>query len=197
MSKVNETIKTALVLFLITAISALLLAFVNMKTAPLIQINNQKKITDALGTVMATAKDFEAIENIDKYAPVAEKYDGEVQNLYIARSENGDIVGTCGIIETKGYDSGLTTVVGVDTDGKVTEIEIISHNETPGLGANAAKPEFTNRFSGKEKGIEAVKNGATGNDIDAISGATLTSKGVTRSVNCVLEIAEEIGKEGK
>lgn len=195
MSKATETIKTALVLFLITAISALLLAFVNMKTAPLIQINNQKKITDALAAVMTTAKEFEEIKDIDEYTSVAEKYDGEIQNLYIAKSESGDMVGICGIIETKGYDAGLTTAVGVGTDGKVTAIEIISHNETPGLGANAAKPEFTNRFSGKEKGIEAVKNGASGNEIDAISGATMTSKGITRSVNCVLEIAEVIGKE--
>lgn len=196
MNKTIEIIKTALILFLITAIAALLLAIVNMKTAPLIEINNQKKITDALAAIMPEAKNFEEITDVSEYDGIAKKYDGEIQNLYIAKSENGENAGVCAIVETKGYDSGLTTAVGVNNN-KVTAIEIISHNETPGLGANAAKPEFTEQFSGKEKGIEAVKNGASENDIDAISGATLTSKGVTRSVNCVLEIAEQIEKEAE
>ena len=189
MNKTIEIIKTALILFLITAIAALLLAIVNMKTAPLIEINNQKKITDALAAIMPEAKDFEEITDVSEYDGIAKKHDGEIQNLYIAKSENGENAGVCAIVETKGYDSGLTTAVGVNNN-KVTAIEIISHNETPGLGANAAKTEFTEQFSGKEKGIEAVKNGASGNDIDAISG-------VTRSVNCVLEIAEQIEKEAE
>ena len=167
--------------------AALLLAFVNMKTAPLIEINNQKKVTDALNAVMPEAADFEDIEIKDD----------TVQSLYTAKDAQGNTIGVCGVAVTKGYDAGLTTAVGVDTEGKVTAIEIISHNETPGLGANAAKPEFKEQFKGKSAGIEISKTGARDNEIDAMSGATLTSRGVTNGVNAVLDMAAEILKEGK
>ena len=72
-------------------------------------------------------------------------------------------------------------------DGKVTGVKIISSNETPGLGQNAAKPEFLNQYIGKEFEIGVAGD----NEINAISGATMTSDGVTGAVNTLLEIAKE------
>ena len=103
----------------------------------------------------------------------------------------------CAIVETKGYDAGLKSAVGVDRDGRVTGVEIISHKETPGLGANAEKEEFRSQFTGKSGEIAVVKSGAGENEINAISGATMTSNGVARSVNAVIAIAEAVLKERK
>lgn len=195
MKKFVEVVKISVILFLITAIAALLLAFVNMKTAPLIAENNQKKINDALAVVMPSATDFEKVENTDTAEKIAENYGAEIDSVYMAKNAD-NTVGVCAIVVTKGYDAGLTTAVGVSLEGKVEAIEIISHNETPGLGANAAKPEFMDLYKGKTKDIAVVKSGAKDNEIDAMSGATMTSKGVTDGVNCVLDIAEELMKEG-
>lgn len=186
MSKAKEIIKISLILFLITAISALLLAFVNEKTAPLIAENSEKKTQEALKGVMSEAEEFEAVEsefNIE---------DCTVDRIYKAKDSSGNVIGVCAIIETKGYDSGLKSAVGVGTDGKVTGVEIISHKETPGLGANAEKEEFRSKYIGKSGKISVVKSNADENEINAISGATMTSDGVTRSVNGAVEIAEKI-----
>ena len=195
MKKLGEVVKISLILFLITAIAALLLAYVNKVTAPLIAENNQKKINDALAVVMTSATDFEKVENTDTAEKIADNYGAKIDSVYMAKND-GKTVGVCAIVVTKGYDAGLTTAVGVNLDGQVEGIEIISHNETPGLGANAAKPEFKDKFKGKTQNIAVVKSGAKDNEIDAMSGATMTSNGVTNGVNCVSDIAAELMKEG-
>lgn len=186
MSKAREIIKISLILFLITAISALLLAFVNEKTAPLIAQNSEKKTREALKGVMSTAAEFEQVENEFEIESCS------VEQVYKAKDSSGNVIGVCAIIETKGYDSGLKSAVGVDFDGKVTGVEIISHKETPGLGANAEKNEFRSQYVGKSNEISVVKSNAGENEINAISGATMTSDGVTRSVNGAIEIAKKI-----
>ena len=76
----------------------------------------------------------------------------------------------------------------------MTAIDILEHSETPGLGANSTKDEFKKRFKGKQAGIEVVKNSPKDNDIQAISGATITSKAVTRAVNAAIEQMKEAAK---
>lgn len=186
MSKAKEIIKISLILFLITAISALLLAFVNEKTAPLIAENSEKKTQEALKGVMSAAEKFEMVDNEFNVE------DCTIDRVYKAKDSSGKVVGVCTIIETKGYESGLKSAVGVDADGKVTGVEIISHKETPGLGANAEKEEFRSQYVGKPGKISVVKSNADKNEINAISGATMTSNGVTRSVNGAVEIAKKI-----
>ena len=194
MSKVKETIKISIILFLITAISAALLAFVNQKTAPMIEQNEQKKISDALKLVMSDATDFEKSELPDTADKITENYGTDIIEFYIAKDSDGNDVGICAITETKGYSSGLRCAVGVDKNGEVTGVEIISHNETPGLGANAEKEEFRSQYAGKKDEISVVKNNASDNEINAISGATLTSRGVTSNVNTVIALLHEINR---
>lgn len=191
MSKAREIIKISLILFLITSISALLLAFVNEKTAPLIAQNSEKKTQEALKGVMSLADVFEEID-ID-----FESDDYTIDKVYKAKSSDGNVIGVCSIIETKGYDVGLKSAVGVDSEGKVTGVEIISHKETPGLGANAEKEDFRSQYIGKSGELSVVKADASESEINAISGATMTSKGVTRAVNGAIEIAEKVIGGGK
>ena len=135
---------------------------------------------------MSAAEKFEMVDNEFNVE------DCTVDRVYKAKDSSGKVVGVCTIIETKGYDSGLKSAVGVDSEGKVTGVEIISHKETPGLGANAEKEEFRSQYVGKPGKISVVKSNADKNEINAISGATMTSNGVTRSVNGALEIAKKI-----
>lgn len=179
---VKEFIKTGVILFLITALSAALLAFVNSKTAPLIEKNSLEKEQNAMKSVMPDAKEFEEAEIPDGVH--------DVNKAFMAYGENKELLGACVVTETTGYDKGIQTVTGVSTDLKVTGIEIIAMNETPGLGANASDESFRDQYKDKSGNIGVSKTAADDKNIQAISGATKTSNGVTNGVNTALKAAE-------
>jgi len=164
--------KLAGTLFLITAIVALALAGVNAITAPRIAAINAEKTQKAVEEVLPGGG--ELLEG---------GYDsmgGKVAEVY--RSDKGFAVK----VLPMGFDNTITMMVGVDLEGKVTGIAVISHTETAGLGAVAAdKGEdgqaFRGQFAGKSGEL------AVGTDIDAISSATITSKAVTEGVNMALK----------
>ncbi len=192
---VKEIIKVGAILFVITALAAALLGFVNANTAPLIAENNIKKEQTALKAVMPDAAEFKELE-ITPELKNAEDGRGEITKAYTALDQSGRVTGACVITETSGYDIGIQTVTGVNEDKTVAGVEIISLNETPGLGAKATDASFREQYTGKSAGIGVSKSGATDTDIQAISGATLTSKGVTNGVNIALDAAEIILEGG-
>jgi len=85
--------------------------------------------------------------------------------------------------------------------GKVTGVEILSHSETPGLGANAANESFTKEYKQDitASGFSVVKDGTGGSDgkIDAITGATITSNAVTNAVNEAVNIYRSLVEGGE
>lgn len=179
MKNFQTIIKTGFILFCVTAIAALLLAMVNRATAPVIEINQQKRTQEAMKVVMSDADSF------DKTTA-----DGEgISEVYIAKNSSGKEMGKCVVSEANGYGGAVQILVGIDIDNKVTGIQIMSHAETPGLGANATKPEFYKQYNGKTFGIGVAKQNPKGNEIQAMSGATITSKAVTDAVNLALEFA--------
>ena len=187
---VGEIIKVGLILFLITAVLAAILAFVNAKTAPLIEQNAILAEQEAMKTVMPDAADFEEVELAADITSIADENGGEISKAYIAKDGSGSGIGACVITVTTGYDIGIQTVTGVDTDLTVTGVDIISMNETPGIGANADNLDFRAQYEGKSGEVEVVKTAAGDTSIQAIAGATKTSNGVTKGVNIALEAAE-------
>lgn len=196
-NKVLDIIKSSVILLLITAVSAAMLAFVNSKTAPLIEKNSQEKQAKALMAVADDAQEMQEAEITGEMTEIAHKYESELDCIYKSVNAAGELTGYCAVLTTNGYDSGLQVAVGTDLDSKVCGIEIIASNETPGLGQNASKPEFIEQYKDKSKDIAVVKDGADGNEINALSGATITSEAVTRTVNAVLEISESLLAETK
>lgn len=182
---VGEIVKIGAILFLITAILAALLAFVNGKTAPLIEKNALEKEQSAMKAVMPEAASFDETE-------IPSKSDGQITKAYMALDSVGSVTGVCVITETTGYDVGIQTVIGIDADLKVTGIDIIAMNETPGLGAKAAEENFRSQYTGKSGEIGVSKSAPSDTEIQAISGATKTSNGVTEGVNIALKAAEYI-----
>ena len=188
---VGEIIKVGVILFVITAVLAGLLAFVNAKTAPLIEQNAIAAEQEAMKTVMPDAAGFEETEvNPHELADLSAENDGEVSKAFVALDAHGETIGACVITVTTGYDVGIQTVTGVDNDLVVTGVDIISMNETPGLGANADKPEFRAQYEGKSGEIKVVKTAAGDDSIQAIAGATKSSNGVTKGVNIALDAAK-------
>ena len=115
--------------------------------------------------------------------------------LEVYRAENG---GVAMKVMGTGYGGDMEMAVGIDADGNVTGVSIISHGETPGLGAKATEADFIDQYSGKnaKETLTVVKGDAAENEISAISGATITSRGVTEGVNEALQYYTVYLKEG-
>lgn len=110
----------------------------------------------------------------------------------IGTNEAGEEVGYVFTSGAKGYGGTVGVMVGIDMNGTITGVEILSHSETPGLGANAVKPDFKDRFAGKSGALTVDKVSNEGQNIQAITAATITSKAVTNAVNAVTEAFAEI-----
>jgi electron transport complex protein RnfG len=89
-----------------------------------------------------------------------------------------------------GFGGAIDMVVGIDNNGAVTGISIIKMSETSGLGTNAAKPSFKDQYIGGTGNFAVNKDGG---EIDALTGATITSRAVTRGVNSAVEAVKSAG----
>ena len=177
-STVMYVLRLALTLLVITAVVAALLAGVNSITAPAIAELNAKKTQEAIELVLPGGG-----ESVDfpETALVSKVY----------ASETGYAVE----VTPGGFDNTITMMVGVDNEGKVLGISIVKHTETAGLGAVAAAgtpagESFRNEFVGATGSVSVTKDGG---QIDAITGATITSRAVCAGVNAALECAAKMG----
>ncbi len=169
----------ALVLFLITFITALLLGFVNQATAPLIERNNEETRAAAMAELIP---DAEFVEADPSSVPAPDKETPAIQNIYEAQKD-GETVGYCMEVLPSGFGGTLTVVVGINSDGTVAGAKVTSHSETPGLGAKAqSDPTWITQFAGQpaDGSLAVTKDGGT---INAITGSTITSRAVTLAVN--------------
>ncbi len=177
-----EILRVGVILFLITTLAALILAAVNSFTAPVIAANNKKAQDIAMKKVLPAASEFKAVE----YTPE----EGSVITGIYSGQEAGVVVKAA----PKGYGGAISMIIGIDNGYKVTGVEIISQSETAGLGAKCIEESFRGQFVGKTENIEVVKNNASGNQVDAITSATITTKAVTKGVNeAVAQIKEMRG----
>ena len=172
----KKILKLGVILLIICVISTLLLAVVNKMTLPVIEQNNLKNQEIAKKEVLSEAARFEEI--------------GE--NVYKGLKDD-ELVGYVVSVSPKGYGGAIEMMVGIDKDMSVSGINIISMSETPGLGAKAKDTKFTEQFIGKNKDLTLKKSQAGENEINAISGATVTSTAVTEGVKQAYELVEKAG----
>ena len=182
--KQNETtaryvLRLALTLLLITGVMAAVLALVNQLTAPRIAAAREEKTRQALSQVLADAETARKLGAFpDETGLVSEVYESETAYALI--------------VTPAGFDNTVTMMVGVGKGGTVLGLSVISHTETPNLGAVAADPGprgegFRAQFAGLREPAAVRKDGGT---IDAITGATITSRAVTAGVNAALECVD-------
>jgi len=181
-----EMSRIALILVAIAAVVALMLSAVNEITAPRIAAQKEQAVKDAMAVVLP-AEDYQAVENLQNICA-----DPIVTEAYKAQSGGAD-VGYCIKVSPSGFGGAIEMVVGIDTEGKVSKVHIVSMAETPGLGTKTKDASFLDQFGGKTAGVAAIANGEAGeNQISAIAGATVSSKAVTSGVSSALSAAELI-----
>lgn len=173
-------------LFVICLVVTALLAVTNMLTAPQIQKLSKETEDKTKAEVLASADEFSDALTVSA--------DGK-DYTYYEGTASGDTIGYVFKTSAKGYGGDIDLMVGIDTSGKVTGVSILSISETAGLGMNAKNESFINQYIGKSGTIGVSKNGASDTEIQALTGATITSKAVTSSVNTALSLYSQIGGE--
>ena len=180
-------LKPVVVLTVIAAVMAALLGGTNLLTKDKIAQLEEKSKLKAVRNVLVA----------DNFIQFKMDFDGKQYEYFKCLNKENKIVGYAFTLSANGYGGLVKTVVGVDTNGKITAVEIIDvSNETPGLGQNATKSSFTDQFKEVADTIVVKKSNPKENEIQAVTGATITSKAVTSSVNLALELFEELKKEG-
>lgn len=172
----KDIIKLGGILCIITLVVTVLLAGVNLITKDTIAANTIKTENEAR-SLLVKAESFEKVS----------------EGIYKGLTGN-EVKGFCVSVKPKGYGGDIDMMVGFNADGTITGIKIIEHSETAGLGANASSPEFSNKLQGKKAPITVKKSGASGNsEIDAISGATITTDAVSKGINEAFEKLTSLG----
>ena len=201
--KKNTIVQDTLILTIITLIAGFLLGVVYQVTKDPIAKQEEEAKTIASQAVFSEADSFETVveaEDEDRAAYLAENgFTQTINEVMTAKDAQGEVLGyAINITTPEGYGGDITFSLGVKSDGTLNGIEILSIGETAGLGMNATKDVFKNQFKDKNvESLEVTKSGAAqDNQIDALSGATITSKAVTGGVNAGL-CAFRYVKEGE
>lgn len=184
MQKNEKPMVLSAVLFIISVVVALLLAFTNSVTKDKIAENNLKEQNIAKQEVLSGAEEFTEIENHTDET-------GLVQGVYEGKDASGNVIGWCVNVSPSGYGGALDIMVGIDSSGTVSGMKVVSHSETAGLGAKATDPSFSSQFTGKKTDapLAVIKNGTPKeNEIVAISGATITSEAVKKALTRQLQL---------
>lgn len=178
-SMVKNILRLSLTLLIITGVIAAALAGVNAITKDRIAAAKEEKRAQALLDVL---RDGDKAVAMDKLPPLPEGVTG------VLVSDEGYAVE----VTTNGFGGSISMMVGVDREGRILGVAIVSHTETPSLGAVAGDKttkgqEFRNQYIGLSGQLAVKKDGGS---VDAISGATITSKAVTEGVNAALECVQ-------
>ena len=179
-NKEYSIFQIAINLIITCLVSGLIIGLVYYFTAPIAAEKKEISKQESMRSLVSDADNFKAVPDKEQWF-TAEK-DGKI----IAYVVPG---------ESKGYGGQIKMLVAVKPDGEVIDYSITTSNETPGLGDNASKEPFKNEFKGKkEANLTVTKDASDKDDIQAMTGATISSRAVTLAVkNAVHEVTDFTG----
>ena len=199
----KSMIKDALILFAITLVAGLMLGVVYDITKEPIAQQEQKAKTQACQNVFAAADSFEAQEladaqTISQVLKDAGITGADIDELMAAKDASGGVLGyVITVTDHEGYGGDIQFSMGVTMDGVLNGISLLSISETAGLGMRAGEvlvPQFENKPA---TCFTYTKTGSTSDtEIDAISGATITTKAVVNGVNAGIAYFNAVLKGG-
>lgn len=199
----KQILKNTVILTLITLVAGMLLGLVYEITKEPIAISKENAKNEAYKQVMADAETFELYAHFHSDEATRALTDAGFVGCKIDEVVEGkvgsDIVGyVITATSSEGYGGDIQISVGILEDGTVNGIEFLSISETAGLGMKAKEPKFYHQYGGKQVDAFTVKKTGASSDseIDALSGATITSNAVTNAVNASIEYYNYIGHDG-
>jgi electron transport complex protein RnfG len=195
----REIGRLSLVLFIISGIAALLLGATNYVTKDVIAEQIRLENEQARMEVLSDAEEFTQMDQAEVSAAAqALGFDNVevIEEVYQGISA-GETVGYTFKSVPRGYGGEITVLTGISIDGTVTGMRVVSHTETPGLGAKATEEGFMAQFEDQSAAspLEVIKSGTPGqNEVSAITGATITTQAVAQGVNYSIEMFNELNK---
>ena len=174
--KTSISIRPTLTLAVICLLSTLLLAWLNQLTTPIITANEEQTANETYAAMLPEADGFTQLPcDIEGVTAVMEANNGA-----------GYVI----TAQSRGYGGQVPAAVAFSTDGTVLSVTMLDNSETPGLGQKVKDEAFSGQFSG----MPATE--FTIDDIDAIAGATISSKAAVSAINLAIEAYQEIGGTG-
>lgn len=192
----KDIIKTGLILLLICVVAAVALGATNEITKD--KILEQRFLANeaAKKAVLSNAISFTDVtgSNLDEIIATFEP----ITEAYVGLDASGNVLGYVFKSTPTGFGGAIEVVTGITVDGTVTGVRVGNHQETPGLGAKAKDSAYYDQYAGKlsTSPIGVSKTEATGNDIQAITGATISSVAVTGGVNASIDAFNWILEKG-
>ena len=183
----KETIKLTVRLFLITAIAGFVLAFANSFTSPVIKAREKAQYEAALKEVFADADKFETVEE-GKLNTIKTKIKN-IEKIEIAKKSDKTV--------GYGYGGDISMLMAVNIENKtIVGFKVLKHSETPGLGSRVTTDEYAKSVVGNKVTEHLVKNlhPDADNDIQAITGTTISVNAVLNGLNAAIDALQELEK---
>lgn len=177
----NHPLKLGGILFLLTALCVGILGGVNQITKPIIEKNEKLAEEAAMRHLITSAESFETVLSDEE---------GSIKKVTVAKQKD-ETVGYVLRTEPNGYGGAIKLLIGIDQEGVVKGISILEHSETPGFGANADKESFKNQFQNKKAPLKLSKSTSSEDEIEVITGATITSSAITEAVNQAVQYVKD------
>ena len=171
-----ETVRPVVVLVAICMLAGALLGVVHYVTEPVAQANADRKAQETYAQLVPQAALFEPVDCTVEGCTAALE----------ARDASGAVIAHVIVAQSKGYGGQVPIAVAFGTDGTVTSITTMANDETPGLGTKIANDSYIGQYVGL--GAESI----TADDIDLISGATISSKAALSAFNIAVTAYEEV-----
>lgn len=183
----KEIVKLGIILLIICFVSTALLSIVKDITEPKILAQRQKAAEENRKEVLPTAETFEVLDEAG--LKKVQDADATIAEVYLGK-KGSDIVGYFVKAKPSGYAGAFEVLTGIASDGRIVKVKMGENHETPGLGTVAGGEKFTSQYidKGSAGSLELIKTpDASDTQISAVSGATISSRGMTNGVNSAIE----------
>jgi len=174
----SGALRLVIVLFVVCAVAAGSLAFVNAATKDRI----------------AEFARLEKIEAMQKVLPEAQEFVETTPGMVWEARQGSQVIGHVVAASTQGYSGPIEGLVGLDPSGAISGVRVLVQTETPGLGAKVARPEFLAQFQGRKPAEVVLKKDDPAGKIDAVTAATISSRALTNAVRKAMEDFEKGGE---
>ncbi len=181
----------ALCLFLVCLVCSALLGGVYVLTLDKINQEVVKKTNNAISLV---TPEFDNEPSAEK---LTVDLDGDAVTVYPAKKDGKTVGYAVESFTSKGFSGRINVMVGFDMDGNIVGTSVISHSETPGLGAKMTDPTFSSQFVGKNPASYRLAVTKDGGDVDAITASTITSRAYCDAVDRAYRVFGQIVNSSK
>ena len=189
----KETVKLGIILLLFSVFAAGILGFTNKITSPIIEAREKEETEKAYREIIADADEFKEFDA----AKLAELQKTNNKIVDIVKAEKGGApVGVLITTNGGGYGGDITIMTGVK-DGKIVAIKVLKHKETPDIGTKIDNEDFQAEFKdlSATENVKLVATKKDAQDVEKITGSTVSSKGVIAAVNLAIDTYKEIENE--